>query len=328
MNRNLLSVAARRRGRFPHEPRWLLGLLLLTTVPLGLTCLPLTAGPFTGPVSGWPAVFALGSVLLYGALARHLFFAGPARPRGWGLPALVLGCFPGGWLVPVVSRWVWDQVTRWVPLETVVQLDPLSFLQRMREAMEQQQMPDFSPERISHGVLPLALVLILAIGLPEELGKWLCSFARRTVSRRERCGLAFLAGVGFGVAEGLNYSLNHYNGQAGLLIYLMRFVSLVMFHGMLSALTAHWLSGHRPSGDRWTDVGRLLLRLAPTVVVHGLYDLAAEGGYDVTAYLLVLLVLNRFWVLCVRDHFPSPGGGRVPPALPAPGVTLTSEAAP
>lgn len=310
MNRNLLSVPARRRALGLTQPRWLLGLLLLATVPLGLTCLPDQSRPFTGPVSGWPTVFALGSVLLYAALARHLFFPGPARPRGWGLPALVLGGFPGGWVVPAVSAWVWDQVTRWVPVETIVPLDVLSFAQRLREAMEQQRMPDFTPDRISHGLLPLALVLILAIGLPEEVGKWLCSFARRAASRRERCGLAFLAGVGFGVAEGLNYSFNHYNGQAGLLIYLMRFVSLVLFHGMLSALTAHWLSGLRPSGDRWTDAGGLLLRLAPTVVVHGLYDLATESGHDVIAYLLVLLVLNRFWVHCLRDHFRPASGGR------------------
>lgn len=328
MNRNRLSIPARRLAWVLSQPRWLLCLIVLTTVPLGLTCLPITGAPFTGPVSAWPAAFAVGSVLLYVPLARHLFFAGLARPRGWGLPALVLGFFPGSLIMTSVSQWLLAQVTGWVPLETVVELDPLSVLQRMREALEQRQFPDLSPERISNGVLPLALAMILAVGLPEELGKWLCSFARRTANHRERCGLAFLAGVGYGVAEGLNFGVNHYNGQADLLTYLMRFVSLVMIHGMMSALTAHWLFGLRPSGDRWADAGWLLLRLAPTVVVHGLYDVASIDGYDVTSYLLALLVLNRFWVLCLRDHFPPPGAGPVRPALLVPGVTSPSEARP
>ncbi len=257
------------------------------------------SSPLTDAVSGIPVAFALGSVLFNLFVASRLFLTGAGRSIGWGLPALLVACFPGFWVVTATSELIWTKITWFIPVTSQVHEDLFTMFNRMREMAEQRQIPNFAPQTFDHGVLPRGIVLILAVGFPEELGKWLCSFARRTSSRRERCALAFLAGVGFGAAEGLIYSDNNYNGRAGLCIYVMRFGSLVMFHGMLSAVTADLLFEVRRSGDRWTDAGRFLLWLTPTALLHGIYDLAVAYDRGFPAWLILMIVLNRFWALCL-----------------------------
>jgi RsiW-degrading membrane proteinase PrsW (M82 family) len=287
------------QGNDSIRPWWFWFFLIAISYPaIGSGLLP-QFGPLTGAVSGFPVVLALGSGILYLFLASRFFLAGTGRPLGWGLPALVVCCFPGYWLVSEASEIIWTKITWFIPVTSQVQEDFFSMLMRMQQMAEQRQIPDFTPQQFDHGVLPRAVVLIFAVGFSEELGKWLCSFARRTSSRRERCGLAFLAGVGFGVAEGLIYSANKYNGQADLSIYVVRFGSLVLLHGMLSAVTADLLFDLRRSGDLWADAGKFLLRLAPTALVHGLYDLAVTYDRNIPAWLLLMIVLNRFWAVCL-----------------------------
>src|SRR5207244_3665732 len=80
------------------------------------------------------------------------------------------------------------------------------------------------------------------VGLCEELVKAipiLCATSmERKLDWRGACAWGLASGVGFGVAEGIMYSSDYYNGIAGFDIYLVRFLSCVALHASWTAAVA------------------------------------------------------------------------------------------
>src|SRR5205823_12009793 len=98
----------------------------------------------------------------------------------------------------------------------------------------------------------------LGVGLLEELCKIFPVVVRYCRVPDDNWRGAFLwglaSGAGFGIAEGVIYSANYYNGITGSGIYVVRFVSCVALHALWTGCAAitvqqkqHWL--HR--AQRW-----------------------------------------------------------------------------
>lgn len=123
------------------------------------------------------------------------------------------------------------------------------------------------------------------VGLCEELTKALPLLwqlrrpwrARTPLDWRTARMWMLASGVGFGVAEGVMYASDYYNGIHGVGIYVVRFVSCVALHAVWSATVG--LSLYRRRFDlygtrrHWSDLVVSTLRaLAGPMVLHGLYD--------------------------------------------------------
>jgi RsiW-degrading membrane proteinase PrsW (M82 family) len=87
-------------------------------------------------------------------------------------------------------------------------------------------------------------------------------------------GLA--SGAGFGLAEGIIYAADFYNGVSGFGIYFVRDISCVALHAIWAGSAAimihqkqHWFQ----DSESWLDfLFRVLLVVAVPMVLHGLYD--------------------------------------------------------
>jgi RsiW-degrading membrane proteinase PrsW (M82 family) len=104
-------------------------------------------------------------------------------------------------------------------------------------------------------------------------------------------GLA--SGAGFGIAEGIIYSANYYNGITGSGIYVVRFVSCVALHALWTGCAAitiqqkqHWL--HK--AERWHDlIAPVFVCVAVPMVLDGLYDTLLKKEMSGMALLVALL---------------------------------------
>jgi RsiW-degrading membrane proteinase PrsW (M82 family) len=103
-------------------------------------------------------------------------------------------------------------------------------------------------------------------------------------------GLA--SGIGFGVAEGIIYSADFYNGVAAGDVYLVRFVSCVGLHAIWAAAVAVMITRYRDEVQRDWDWPQMLFAVlkvqAVPMVLHGLYDVMLKKGMDFSALLVAL----------------------------------------
>ncbi len=118
------------------------------------------------------------------------------------------------------------------------------------------------------------------VGLCEEFIKALPILARfrneYAMDWRGACVWGLASGVGFGVAEGIIYSSDYYNGIEGPGIYVVRFVSCVGLHAIWTASVGILLWHHQEAvrGEmQWGDWAMALLKVQGLVMLlHGLYD--------------------------------------------------------
>ena len=87
-------------------------------------------------------------------------------------------------------------------------------------------------------------------------------------------GLA--SGIGFGVSEGISYSVHFYNGILGPDIYVMRFVSCVALHAIWSASVAVFIYQQRELVEAavspWEWINAAFTVVIVSTFLHGLYD--------------------------------------------------------
>jgi RsiW-degrading membrane proteinase PrsW (M82 family) len=115
-----------------------------------------------------------------------------------------------------------------------------------------------------------------------------------------RWGLA--SGAGFGVSEGVMYSVNYYNGVSPADAYVVRFISCVALHAIWSASVGITLWRRQDSirnpmqeDSPLLSYGLAVLRiLAVPMVLHGLYDTLLKK--DMEAPALLVGVVSLAWL--------------------------------
>jgi RsiW-degrading membrane proteinase PrsW (M82 family) len=138
------------------------------------------------------------------------------------------------------------------------------------------------------GFLACVVCQFLGVGLVEETAKWGSSHPLRPASPRQRLSAGFMAGLGFGLMEGLYFSFRFYAGQFDSFAYPMRFISCVSTHASWSALAAVWLVNRRRSSDPWTEAGSILLRISPVAFIHGFSNACMSHENILVPVLLAL----------------------------------------
>lgn len=137
---------------------------------------------------------------------------------------------------------------------------------------------------------------IFSVGLCEELIKLLPVFLYLKMKKPNWHG-AFLwglsSGVGFGLAEGLEYASGQYNGVARGDAYFLRFISCVALHAILSgsvAIMCYMLRGRIKQAQRWWD--KVLLVIAACSIpmfLHGLFDAFLKLEMNWAALIVALM---------------------------------------
>lgn len=160
----------------------------------------------------------------------------------------------------------------------------------------------------SQGFLASFFGFTFGVGLCEELCKALpiIAFLRSRDDTNWRAALivGLASGVGFGVAEGIIYSSDFYNGVSTGLIYLVRFTSCVSLHAIWAGGVGVLLYYNQ---DDLHDVDlagvcRFVgLYLGMSMVLHGLYDTLLKQEHEVLALLTAAASfawLAGVWAYC------------------------------
>jgi RsiW-degrading membrane proteinase PrsW (M82 family) len=140
------------------------------------------------------------------------------------------------------------------------------------------------------------------VGLCEEFCKAIpVVFYLRNAEKvgwRKACLVGLASGVGFGVSEGIHYSAEMYNGVMPWMVYLVRFVSCVSFHAVLTGAVAILMYNNQDyvhemfSG--WNMFFFVLYYLGVAMVLHGLYNTLLKHGLSSLA--LVIALGCCFWL--------------------------------
>ncbi len=142
----------------------------------------------------------------------------------------------------------------------------------------------------------------LGVGLCEEVIKSLPVVWRiyrpEGCGWREACLWGMASGAGFGVSESIFYSTNYYNGVETGSIYVVRFVSLVAFHTMLSSSCAILLLRHQHHLEAEQDYFEwgitFVAIISMPMLLHGLFNTLGKKGFEVAQ--VGLWALSFIWL--------------------------------
>jgi RsiW-degrading membrane proteinase PrsW (M82 family) len=134
------------------------------------------------------------------------------------------------------------------------------------------------------------------------------------------------SGAGFGVSESIFYSTNYYNGVETMSIYVIRFVSLVAFHTMLSGSCAILLLRHQHHLEAEQDYFEwgitFVAIISMPMLLHGLFNTLGKKGYEVAQVGLWLAAFAWLSYLIGSSRKRESGLGRL--AADAPMVVRTA----
>lgn len=146
------------------------------------------------------------------------------------------------------------------------------------------------------------------VGLCEEICKAIPMLMAHKIGIKQSWRGAFIwglaSGAGFGVAEGILYSYDMYNGVSGIDAYLVRFVSCVALHavwagsvGITIEQNAHMLQEEHDEESWWMWILILLRMIAVPMVLHGLYDTLLKK--DLPFFALLTAIASFGWLAFV-----------------------------
>jgi RsiW-degrading membrane proteinase PrsW (M82 family) len=146
------------------------------------------------------------------------------------------------------------------------------------------------------------------VGLCEEFCKalplFLCFRGGSGLSWRGAFLWGLASGAGFGIAEGVLYSRDFYNGVADIDVYLVRFISCVALHAVWAGcvgITIQQQKGWLDAAESWFGyVLRVVAVLAVPMVLHGLYDTLLKKEMDGWALAVALASFAYLAVLISR----------------------------
>ena len=148
----------------------------------------------------------------------------------------------------------------------------------------------------------------IGVGLCEEFTKALPVIVRcrneSNLSWRAAVMWGLASGVGFGVAEGILYSSQYYNGLLSGEIYLIRFVSCVALHAVWTAAAALLIWSNQEefnSIEGWGDLAlKVLMVLGVPMVLHGLYDTMLKK--EMQPWALLVALLSFVWLAILVEY--------------------------
>lgn len=156
------------------------------------------------------------------------------------------------------------------------------------------------------GVVASFIGFTLGVGLCEELCKAVPMLSANKLGVHYSWRGAFIwglaSGAGFGVAEGIHYSYDMYNGFAGLGTYLVRFISCVALHAVWSGSVGisiqQTTQEQRDNNENpWLAAVHLGRVIAVPMVLHGLYDTLLKKDM---AFLAMLTAIASYgWLAFV-----------------------------
>jgi len=147
---------------------------------------------------------------------------------------------------------------------------------------------------------------VLGVGLPEETCKGLpiYLFLLRTGKLKDPLTSAFYAamsGLGFAIAEGVEYSFRYAVGltmegpsSQAFGIYVLsntiRFVSLPLFHAIWAGIVGYFLGLASINRSRQTSI--IFIGVSISAVLHGLYDAFSSSiiGFGILTFSILLFV--------------------------------------
>ena len=146
------------------------------------------------------------------------------------------------------------------------------------------------------------------VGLCEELTKALPVMFRFHMDDPPDWPCALLwglaSGIGFGIAEGIMYSSQHYNGICTGDIYTVRFLSCVALHSVWSGAAAVAIWRRRDWLENEFDLGAYATSLAwvlgVPIVLHGLYDTFLKREMQWAA--LLTAVVSFLWMVVIVER--------------------------
>ncbi len=149
-----------------------------------------------------------------------------------------------------------------------------------------------------NGFLLSFLGYTCGVGLCEEVCKALPLLVRYHSPTDQSWRGAFLwglaSGAAFGIAEGILYSSQDYNGVHGPGIYVVRFISCVALHAVWTGSVAITINQNREllqAPEQWFEYFLPVLRVvAVPMVLHGLYDTLLKK--ELTAVALVVALAS------------------------------------
>ena len=160
----------------------------------------------------------------------------------------------------------------------------------------------------SNGFVASMLGFTFGVGLCEEFCKampllaYFRNEARVTWRGAMLWGLA--SGIGFGIAEGVMYSGDYYNGRAYAGIYFVRFFSCVALHAIWTAavaITLYRRQAEWQSADELYEHAFIVLKvIAVPMVLHGLYDTLLKQNY--AGYALLTAVASFGYLGWLNYH--------------------------
>jgi RsiW-degrading membrane proteinase PrsW (M82 family) len=160
----------------------------------------------------------------------------------------------------------------------------------------------------SNGFLISFFGYTAGVGLCEELCKGLPLFFRiehldastRDPSNnwRSACLWGLASGMGFGIAEGIMYSAQMYNGFAPASTYIIRFMSCVALHAIWAGSVGITMFNRQKiihAAENWYNLlFELVLTISIAMTLHGLYDTLLKKDQDALAFGVAVISFGWF----------------------------------
>jgi RsiW-degrading membrane proteinase PrsW (M82 family) len=160
----------------------------------------------------------------------------------------------------------------------------------------------------SNGFLLSFFGYTAGVGLCEELCKGLPLFFRiehldastreKSNNWRSACLWGLASGMGFGIAEGVMYSAQMYNGFSPASTYAVRFFSCVALHAIWAGSVGITMFNRQKeihAAENWYNLlFQLVLTISIAMTLHGLYDTLLKKDQDVLAFLVALISFGWF----------------------------------
>jgi RsiW-degrading membrane proteinase PrsW (M82 family) len=156
------------------------------------------------------------------------------------------------------------------------------------------------------GFVSSFLGFTFGVGLCEEVVKALpiIWYFRNfdQLSWRGACRWGMASGAGFGIAEGIMYSSDFYNGIQRGEAYLVRFVSCVALHAIWSSCVAMTLYRHqrllKDIKNRSDYILPVLRVIAVPMILHGIYDTVLKMHWNPIALAIAVISFGWFaWLI-------------------------------